>query len=53
MPSAYVPRRLLLFGTVALLLPIAILAGDSVKIDPRTYLSELARLGARKPFLTD
>jgi hypothetical protein len=28
-------------------------SGDGVKIDPRKHLAEVARLGARKPFLTD
>src|SRR5204863_7266118 len=38
---------------LALLLPAAIRAADSPKVDPRAYLGELARLGARRPFLTD
>src|SRR5437867_12984317 len=38
---------------LALLLPAAIRAADSVKADPRAHLGEMARLGARKPFLTD
>ena len=38
----------------ALLSPIAIHSQDSTKkVDPRVYLGELSRLGARKPFLTD
>lgn len=38
----------------ALLSPIAIRSEDSSKkVDPRVYLGELSRLGARKPFLTD
>jgi hypothetical protein len=38
----------------ALLCPIAIHSEDSSKkVDPRVYLGELSRLGARKPFLTD
>jgi len=36
-----------------LLLPSAVRASDNGKIDPRTHLAELARLGARKAFLTD
>lgn len=36
------------------LIPLAALCQDArPKVDPRTYLAELARLGARKPFLTD
>ena len=31
----------------------AIQGVDDGNVDPRTYLAELARLGARKPFLTD
>src|SRR5437879_7346371 len=38
---------------LALLLPAAIRAADSPKVDPRAHLGELARLGARRPFLTD
>lgn len=39
---------------IALLLPTAIKGDDAAKkVDPRTYLTELSRLGARKPFLTD
>jgi hypothetical protein len=38
---------------VALLLPGAIPSADKGKIDPRAHLAELARLGARKAFLTD
>ena len=38
---------------LALLLPDGIRAADSGKVDPRTHLAELARLGARKAFLTD
>jgi hypothetical protein len=38
---------------LALLLPDEIRTGDSGKVDPRTHLEELARLGARKAFLTD
>ena len=54
------PQRFSLSTTVrpavvalALLLPAAIRAADSVKVDPRAHLGELARLGARRPFLTD
>ena len=39
--------------TLLLLLPAATPAADSVKVDPRAHLGEMARLGARKPFLTD
>lgn len=36
------------------LIPFSVPGQDaSSKADPRTYLAELARLGARKPFLTD
>ena len=43
-----------LLAVVALALHLPALgAGDTVKVDPRKHLSELARLGARKPFLTD
>jgi hypothetical protein len=39
---------------LAILLPIAMRGGDSPKkVDPRAYLTQLSRLGARKPFLTD
>jgi len=38
---------------LGLLLPAATPATDSVKVDPRAHLGEMARLGARKPFLTD
>src|SRR5881397_3543525 len=38
---------------LALLVPAAIPAAEGVKVDPRAHLGELARLGARKPFLTD
>src|SRR5216117_3347119 len=38
---------------LTLLLPAAIRAADSPKVDPRAHLGEMARLGARKPFLTD
>ena len=38
---------------LALLLPVAVRAEDRAKVDPRAHLAELARLGARKPFLTD
>src|SRR5436189_123124 len=38
---------------LALLLPAAIGAADGVKVDPRAHLGELARLGARRPFLVD
>src|SRR5881296_4622798 len=38
---------------LALLLNAAIGVADGVKVDPRAHLGELARLGARKPFLTD
>jgi hypothetical protein len=39
---------------IALLIPIAIRSEDSsTKVDPRAYLAEISRLGARKPFLTD
>jgi hypothetical protein len=39
---------------LAILLPIAIRGEDSTKkVDPRAYLTQLSRLGARKPFLTD
>jgi hypothetical protein len=39
---------------IALLLPAAMKGDDAAqKVDPRTYLTELSRLGARKPFLTD
>jgi hypothetical protein len=31
----------------------AVLAADRAKLDPRAYLLELERLGARKPFLID
>jgi hypothetical protein len=31
----------------------AVRAADNAKVDPRAYLLELARLGARKPFLVD
>src|SRR5437773_4813188 len=49
------------FGTAArdavvalgLLVPAAIPAAEGVKVDPRAHLGEMARLGARKPFLTD
>ncbi len=52
-----ITRKIKLFAVVlglALLCPIAILSQDSTKkIDPRVYLEELSRLGAKKPFLTD
>jgi len=39
---------------LAMLSPIAISGSDlSKKVDPKAYLLELSRLGARKPFLTD
>jgi hypothetical protein len=39
---------------IALLLPAVMKGDDAAKnVDPRTYLTELSRLGARKPFLTD
>lgn len=39
---------------LAVLLPVAIRAGELTnKADPRDYLTQLSRLGARKPFLTD
>ena len=38
---------------LALLVPAAIPAAEGVKVDPRAHLGEMARLGARKPFLTD
>lgn len=39
---------------LAALLPIAVPGQDiAAKVDPKAYLAELARLGARKPFLTD
>src|SRR5687767_10697959 len=50
--SVSAPARVAVVA-VALYLPAVIRAGDTVKIDPRKHLSELARLGARKPFLTD
>lgn len=50
--SLSAPARLAVVA-LALHLPAAIRAGDTVKVDPRKHLSELARLGARKPFLTD
>jgi hypothetical protein len=38
----------------ALVFPAAMQGGDTAKkADPRAYLAELSRLGARKPFLTD
>jgi hypothetical protein len=40
-------------GVLSFLSAAAIGATDRVKVDPRTHLGELARLGARKPFLTD
>src|SRR5437867_7741014 len=40
-------------AALALLLTAAIPAADSMKVDPRAHLGEMARLGARKPFLTD
>jgi hypothetical protein len=39
---------------LALVFPAAKQGGDTLKkVDPRAYLAELSRLGARKPFLTD
>ncbi|NLT68052.1 MAG: hypothetical protein GXX84_15725 [Acidobacteria bacterium] len=39
---------------LSLVLPVAVGGAEtSTKMDPRPYLSELSRLGARKPFLTD
>jgi hypothetical protein len=39
---------------LAILFPVAIRSEDLPrKVDPRAYLTELMRLGARKPFLTD
>ena len=38
---------------LTLLLPDGIRPADSGKADRRTHLAELARLGARKAFLTD
>ena len=39
---------------LAILLPIGIRGEDSPKkVDPRAYLTQLSRLGARKPFLAD
>ena len=38
---------------LGLLLPATIPAAEGVKVDPRAHLGEMARLGARKPFLTD
>jgi hypothetical protein len=39
---------------IALLFPMAIHGADPPKkVNPRAYLVELSRLGARKPFLTD
>src|SRR5437867_6075687 len=38
---------------LALLVPAAIPAAEGVKVDPRAHLGEMARLGARKRFLTD
>jgi len=43
-----------LVSIIALLFPMAIHGADPPKkVDPRAYLVELSRLGARKPFLTD
>jgi hypothetical protein len=44
--------------TAKIVLVVLVLLGDlcardGVKVDPRKHLAELARLGARKPFLTD
>ncbi len=39
---------------LSVLIPFSVPGQDAgPKVDPRTYLAELARLGARKPFLTD
>jgi hypothetical protein len=39
---------------LAILFPVAIRGQDlPKKVDPRAYLTQLIRLGARKPFLTD
>jgi hypothetical protein len=39
---------------VALIVPIVMAGAETPKkVDPRAYLAELSRLGARKPFLTD
>ncbi len=35
------------------LLPTAIVSAQNAKVDPRQTLTEMARLGARKPFLVD
>jgi hypothetical protein len=44
----------LFVSIIALLFPVAIYSADPPqKVDPRAYLVDLTRLGARKPFLTD
>jgi hypothetical protein len=43
-----------LFFVLAILSPFAGFSEDSPKkVDPKAYLTQLSRLGARKPFLTD
>jgi hypothetical protein len=43
-----------LTAVLAILVSVAVCAEDpSKKVDPRSYLTQLSRLGARKPFLTD
>ena len=47
-------RHAVISAIIALLLPAAMRGEDAAKkVDPRTYLAELSRLGSRKPFLTD
>jgi hypothetical protein len=54
MPTIKMRTALPAIAVFAMLFPIAIHGQNATpKVDPRTYLAELARLGSRKPFLTD